>query len=501
MTMAQPLLLVVDDELGLREGIRRIFTAEGYDVTMAENGTEGIQKGLEREYDIVLLDLKMPDYDGITVLRTLRLRHPDTEYIIITAFAGIDSAVEATKIGAYTYIPKPFDIDQIVFEVSRAMDRRRLTLEARSLREEQERRLLEISQEKSRLRTIINSINDAVFVTNLMDEVVLANPQTRSLFRISSTIRYGTRMDDLFPPEVIEHIHDAKASTAAGVELVSREWEMKPDTELVVSMKTAPVRDASGAAIGYVTTIQDVTELKRLDMQKSQFVSMVAHELKAPLAAISGYLDTMDARLLGNELEKYLVMIGRSRERLKALIDLINDLLNISRMDLGTVRREVAAIDPAQAIIGMMDFMRQEMQKKSLTLITDFPDPPVSLDIDREEFNRLMTNLLSNAIKYNRDGGDIHVGVAAVDDSVRITVRDTGIGMTDEERAQLFQQFYRAKNEQTRSIPGTGLGLSIVRRLVDSYHGEVDVQSIFGTGTTFIIRLPIHFVGSVEGEG
>jgi PAS domain S-box-containing protein len=491
----QPLLLVVDDEPGFREGIRRIFMPEGYDVTTAENGTEGIRKGLEREFDIVLLDLKMPDFDGITVLRTLRLRWPDTEYIIITAFAGIDSAVEATKVGAYTYVAKPFDIDQIVFEVSRAMDKRRLTIEARDLRMEQERRLLEITQEKSRLRTIINSISDAVFVTNLMDEIVLANPQTRSLFRLSSTIKYGTKIDDILPQEVVEQIHNAAVKAGEGVESVSREWEMKPGAELVVMMNTAPVKDASGMVIGFVTTMQDVTELKRLDMQKSQFVSMVAHELKAPLAAISGYLDTMDAKLLGNDLEKYLTMIGRSRERLRALIDLINDLLNISRMDMGTVRREVAAIDPAQAILGTLEFLRQEMQKKRLSLVTEFPDTPCSMDIDKEEFNRLMTNLLSNAIKYNRDGGEIRVTIAGSGDSVRISVKDSGIGMTPEETAQLFQQFYRAKNEQTRSIPGTGLGLSIVKRIVDSYHGDVQAESVCGEGTTFIVRLPRHFVG------
>jgi PAS domain S-box-containing protein len=491
-----PLLLVVDDELGLREGVRRIFQMEGYDVTTAENGSEGIRKGLEREYDIVLLDLKMPDYDGITVLRTLRLRYPDTEYIIITAFAGIDSAVEATKVGAYTYLPKPFTPDQIVFEVNRAYEKRRLAVEARTLRAEQEKRLLEISQEQSRLRTIINSISDAVFVTNLMDEIVLANPQTRSLFRLSSNIRYGTRINDLMPQEVVDLVHEAAEKSKEGVELVSREWEMKPSLELVVQMTTAPVKDMTARIIGYVTTIQDVTELKRLDMQKSQFVSMVAHELKAPLAAISGYLDTMDGKLLGNDLDKYLTMVGRSRERLKALIDLINDLLNISRMDLGTVRREITAIDPAAAIMNTTEFLRQEMARKNLTFITDFPDEPVHVDVDKEEFNRLMTNLISNAIKYNREGGEVRVAVKPDDDSVRISVRDSGIGMTPEETAQLFQQFYRAKNEKTRSIPGTGLGLSIVKRLVDSYHGEVHVESVFGEGTVFTVRLPVHFVAS-----
>ncbi|PLX31455.1 MAG: hybrid sensor histidine kinase/response regulator, partial [Ignavibacteria bacterium] len=313
----KPQLLVVDDELGMREGVRRIFTMEGYDVTVAENGTEGIARGSEREFDVAVIDLKMPDHDGVTVLRRLREIHPDTEYLIITAFAGIDTAVEATKHGAYTYIPKPFTPDQIVFEVNRALGKRRLTLETRALRAEQERRLLEISQEKSRLRTIINSIDDAVFVTNLEDEIVLANPQTRALFNFPATIKAGDKISDILPPEVIDLIHEAQEKTRQDIELVSHEWEMKSDLELVVQMKTAPVKDSGGGIVGFVTTIQDVTQLKRLDMQKSQFVSMVAHELKAPVAAVSGYLETMHDKLLGEDIGQYEKMIGRSRDRLQ----------------------------------------------------------------------------------------------------------------------------------------------------------------------------------------
>jgi two-component system, OmpR family, phosphate regulon sensor histidine kinase PhoR len=490
----KPTLLVVDDEFGMREGISRIFALEGYDVTVAENGTDGIARGLEREFDVTLLDLKMPDIDGLTVLRRLRETYPDTEYLMMTAFAGIDSAVEATRNGAYTYIPKPFTPDQIVFEVDRALAKRRLTMEARELRADQERRLLEIHLEQSRLRTIINAISDAVFVTNLEEQIVLANPQTRSLFGFSSRVIAGTRIDDIFPKEVTDVIRDAAAKAPLGVELVSREWEMKPDLELVVSMKTVPLRDRDEAVIGFVSTLQDVTELKKLDMQKSQFVSMVAHELKAPLAAISGYLETMQGKLLGDDMAKYETMIDRSNLRLRSMIDLINDLLNISRKDLGTARREIVAVAVPEAVESVADFLRQEMAKHALRFVTDYADALPTIDVDRDEFSRLLTNLLSNAIKYNREGGEIRVAARAEEDSVILSVGDTGIGLTPEERSQLFRQFYRAKNEQTRSIPGTGLGLSIVKGIVESYHGNIDVQSEFGVGTTFILRIPSHLV-------
>ncbi|MBN1447072.1 MAG: response regulator [Bacteroidetes bacterium] len=493
MEDAKPQLLVVDDELGMREGIRRIFSLEGYDVTVAENGSEGIAKGTEREFDVALIDLKMPDYDGLTVLRKIKDTWPDTECMIITAFAGIDSAVEATKHGAYTYVPKPFTPDQIVFEVNRALGKRRLTLETRELRADQERRLLEISQEKSRLRTIINSINDAVFVTNLENEIALANPQTRALFGFPSNIKAGDKISDILPIEVIELIEEAKEKTQHGIELVSHEWEMKPDLELVVQMKTAPVKDAEGQILGYVTTIQDVTQLKRLDMQKSQFVSMVAHELKAPVAAVSGYLETMHEQLLGEDIGSYEKMIRRSRERLQALIDLVNDLLNISRRDLGTIRREIVAVSVPEIVDNTRELLQGEMDRKDLSFTTEYEDNLPTIDVDRDEFTRVITNLLSNAIKYNREGGRITVRAHTENGSMLICVSDTGIGMKPEDQSMLFRQFYRIKNDETRSIPGTGLGLSIVKQIVDSYHGNVSVDSVWQEGTTFTLRLPLKF--------
>ncbi len=489
----KPKLLVVDDELGMREGIRRIFHLEGYDVTVAENGSDGIARGSEEEFDVALIDLKMPDHDGLTVLRALREQYPDTEYMIITAFAGIDTAVEATKHGAYTYIPKPFTPDQIVFEVNRALGKRRLTLETRDLRAEQERRMLEISQEKSRLRTIINSINDAVFVTNLEDEIVLANPQTRALFDFPSTIKAGDNIADVLPGEVIDLIHQAQEKTRQNIELVSHEWEMRPNLELVVQMKTAPVKDAEGGILGFVTTIQDVTQLKRLDMQKSQFVSMVAHELKAPVAAVSGYLESMHGKLLGDDIDAYAKMIYRSRERLQALIDLVNDLLNISRRDLGTMRREIAAVAVPDVVENTHELLQGEMDRRGISFTTEYEETLPTIDVDRGEFTRVMTNLLSNAIKYNRDNGRITVEAHREQSAVCITVRDSGIGMKEEEQEMLFRQFYRIKNDATRTIPGTGLGLSIVKQIIDSYRGSIHVESTWGKGTAVILRMPIRF--------
>ena len=276
---------------------------------------------------------------------------------------------------------------------------------------------------------------------------------------------------------------------------------MKPNLELVVNMKTAPVRDSAGGIIGFVSTMQDVTQLKRLDAQKSQFVSMVAHELKAPVAAVTGYLETMHGKLLGDDLSKYEKMIDRSRERLQALIDLVNDLLNISRRELGKIRREIAPIPIPDVVENNRELLQGELEKRGLSFETDYEINLPTIDIDKDEFSRVMMNLLSNAIKYNRDNGTVKVAARREGDSVILRVSDTGIGMKKEDQDMLFRQFYRIKNDKTRSVPGTGLGLSIVKQIIDSYHGNIHVESEEDVGTTFVMRIPVRYVQSEEGHG
>ena len=148
----------------MRQGIKRILELQGFEVDTAENGSEGIELGVAQEYDLYFIDLKMPDLDGTEVLRSIKLAYPEAICIIVTAFASIDSAVTTTQMGAYRYIPKPFEPDELLHIVKTAMERRALIKETRQLQEERQRRLLELSREQSRVRTIINALDDGILI-------------------------------------------------------------------------------------------------------------------------------------------------------------------------------------------------------------------------------------------------------------------------------------------------------------------------------------------------
>jgi signal transduction histidine kinase len=188
--------------------------------------------------------------------------------------------------------------------------------------------------------------------------------------------------------------------------------------------------------------------------------------------------------------EKQKEMMGRSRQRLKALLDLVSDLLDVARMEAGTVRREIALQRPQDLLADVLELMGPLAAEKPVTLHNELPADLPGVETDREEIIRLFNNLVSNAIKYNRPGGRVTVTGAQEGPFVRISVTDTGMGISEEGIQNLFTEFYREKRRETAQVTGTGLGLSIVKRIVDFYHGRVEVQSRLGEGSTFSVWLP-----------
>ena len=485
----KPKVLIVDDERGLRIGTKRILQSEGYEVDVAENGTEGIELGTKNDYDLAIIDLKMPDIDGIEVLKTIKKARPNTICYIATAFASFDTAIEATKLGAQSYIPKPFTTDELLKHLEAGYEKRLLILESERLRKEREERLLEIAYEKSRLNTIVSSIVDGVMVVNKTGELVLFNPASLKYFDLNEII-IGENILGILPKEISDLINKILTAEKYENKSYSTQIELKPNRELCVEITCSPVPHPDGSLAGVVTIINNITELKKVEYVKNQFISMVAHELKAPMAAVMGFMNLILDDSMGIKPEKQKEYISRSSKRLQGLIEMVNDLLDISRMEIKKKEREILELNMSEILKSNIDFLELELKKKGITVTTNIePDLP-SIKADNNEINRLYTNILSNALKYNKDNGKIDISIYKSGTYIVTKIADTGIGMKPEEKEKLFQEFFRVKNDQTRNIPGTGLGLSIVKRIVESYSGKIEVESEYGAGTTFIIKFP-----------
>jgi PAS domain S-box-containing protein len=489
MSEHKPKVLVVDDEKALRTGVKRLLEMENYEVTTAENGTEGIKLGTETEFDLAVIDLKMPDFDGIEVLKKIKKKFPNTICYIATAYASYETAVEATRLGAQGYIPKPFPPEELIQNLKEGYQKRLINLEVEKWQKEREKRLLEVAFEKTRLNTIINSISDGVLVINKAGEAVLYNPAALKLLDLGS-IHIEEMLISKLHPEIAELINKILSNEQFLTSSYSSQVEIKPQGELFIEATASPVPHPDNSLAGVVVVIRNITALKKIEQLKSQFVSMVSHELKAPVAAVYGFLNLITDEKIKLTSEQQQDYLHRSQLRLDSLLKMVNDLLDISKMEMKNVKREIKQVCVEEVVKSVLELFQVEINKKGISVSLNCESDSACIKADYDEITRLFTNFISNAIKYNKENGSVSISISKSEDYLITEIKDTGIGLKPEEKKKLFSEFFRAKNELTKSISGTGLGLSIVKRIVDSYSGKIEVESEFGSGTTFRIYLP-----------
>jgi len=481
--------LVVDDEFGIREGCRRILTEEGFQVTTASDGLEALEI-FEKEphYSFALVDLLMPRLGGLELIKRLRAMEPDLLLIIITAYATIDTAVEGTKQGAYSYIPKPFTPEELLLTIRNGLERQALALEAKRLREEREKRLLEVASERSKSGTILRCITDGLVVINLEKLVVLRNNAAARIFPTAAKQNVPFSITELEYPK-IEELIDEVLGGDPGPRIVSRELAMGKNTYMV---NLSPVIEPSGETSGAVAVFRDITELKKLETAKSMFVSMVAHELKNPLAATEGWLNLLLSGLVEHDPKEERHMIERSYLRVKTLRTLVSELLSITAIETGNFQLHRSTVEVAGIVREAVEAARERAVGKgiALTLNELLPEKEKTALADREALLLVFSNLIDNAIKYTPERGTVTIQVSQNGMYVSVSVKDDGVGMKPEELDRIFDEFYRVKNEYTSDIPGTGLGLSLAKRLVELHQGQICADSTPGKGSIFKVGIP-----------
>ena len=221
-----------------------------------------------------------------------------------------------------------------------------------------------------------------------------------------------------------------------------------------------------------------------------QFLSVLSHELKAPLNSIEGYLQMIRARQAGPQLESYDFMVDRMLERIKGMRTLILDLLDLTKVESGKAKRDIKELNLVDVARMAIDTMRPYSIQKDIKLNLHGNDT-VKVMADSEEMEIIFNNLISNAIKYNKEGGTVDCTLNDTGECVEILVEDSGIGMKPEDLNRIFEDFVRIKTDKTRNITGSGLGLAIVKKLIDNYKGEIEVTSEPDKGSKFKVKLPI----------
>lgn len=351
-------------------------------------------------------------------------------------------------------------------------------------------------ESQARIRAITDSVNEAVVLVSLEQRVLDANRRFSELFGVPNERMVGqhladirTMFDQVFDES--ENIyHQALQSSADTSQeytnLIVQHWPQRRELQLY----STPVRDKDGF-LGRLFVFRDVTHEREVDRMKTEFVSLVSHELRTPLTSIKGYTEMVldgDAGEVNEEVEEYLGIVYNNAERLVALV---NDLLDISRIESGRIQLKSETVDLDQVMQIVITSMQQKIKEKGQHLSVDIDEEAMSVHGDKDKLIQVLTNYVSNAYKYTQAGGDIRIEITKQGDFARVAVIDNGYGISTEDQERLFTRFYRVDNSITREIGGTGLGLSIVKQLIELQGGEVGVKSTPGEGSTFFFTIPL----------
>lgn len=486
-------LLVVDDEQDIRDASERILSRIGYQVQKASRGDEALDILNKNSIDIVLLDLKMPGMDGMEVLARIRERSTEIQVIVITGYATVETAIEAMKQGAYDFIPKPFEPDQLRIVVNRAWEKINFIQEAKRLEQERNRTLSDLDTEKSRIRTIIESFPSGVVVTDPKGRVMLMNPAFRQLLGLDNNLKADNRIEDYLPDEnlcrLVLEISQGKHVDFDDIP----NYEFSLPGEKYFMARGQPVLGEKKECLGAVLNIVDISAMKLLDNLKSEFVAKVSHELRSPLSTIHEQLALVIKDMVGEDFAQDHYILDRAREKTKGLISLIGDLLDLSRIEEGIICHEPQSIRLEEILKNIIEFLRTSAQKKNQSITLLLPqDKLPELIADPIALESIFGNLIANAINYTQEGGEIIVTVDMAGINARVRVKDNGFGIADKYLNKIFDRFYRVKDDKTRYITGTGLGLPIVKGLLDSMGGFIDVESEPGKGSVFTVLLPVE---------
>ena len=485
---------LVDDDAEMRAATAQWLELSGYKVQSFPDAPTALNQ-LTSEFDgVVVSDIRMPRMDGMAFLARLNAFDSDIPVVLVTAHGDVQMAVEAMRQGAYDFIIKPVDTDQLNIVVNRASEKIQLVREAEKLEQKRKRTLSDLRTEKSRIHTILTSLPNGVLVTNSRGKVVLMNPAFRQILELSPDLETGNPIEDYLPDEGLCRL----------VMEISRgkhvDYDDIPDYEFALSDKKyllargQPVLGERRECLGSVINVVDISTMKVLDRHKSEFVAKVSHELRSPLATIHEQLALVIKDMVGESSKDEQHVLARAKEKTHGLISFISDLLDLSRIEEGVICSEPKPVRLDEVLKSIVDFLETRAKSKEQTLTLELPKEPLPLIMaDPLALESIFGNLITNAINYTKEGGKIRVDVDLAGINIRVKVIDNGFGIPEKRLEKIFERFYRVKDEKTRYITGTGLGLPIVKELVDSLNGFIDVDSTPGRGTVFTVLLPAKY--------
>lgn len=477
-------LLVEDDAstaASLEQKINSLKRIE-FKVEKAKDLAETIDALDRTPFDVILLDLILPDSQRLETVKRVNEKAPDVPIVVLTSLDDEALALKAVQAGAQDYLVKgPLDNKLLTQVILYAIERNRMRVELNWHAQQ-------LKASEKRVRTVIEKVTDGLLIVDDSQIVRFVNPAAEALLKKDASTVVGKKFE--FPTEPgktteLQLDSDADEPTVVEVQVGEINWEG-------ASASLASLRDVTRRKHAEETLKQANKDLKKLNRMKSEFISTVSHELRTPLTSMRNSIELLASGKAGEINEKQETLLGIAARNIVRLSTLVDELLDLSKIESGKLRLRYSDVDLATMINDVIATFQTQAERKSMTLVRQCPEsmPPVHSDAGRVE--QILCNLVSNAIKYTHEGGRIIVSTIQKDDHVEVSVADNGIGLSPEDRKLIFDRFYQVGEDLTAPTDGFGLGLHIVKRLVRELCGKISVDSEIGKGSRFFFTLPLE---------
>ena len=353
-----------------------------------------------------------------------------------------------------------------------------------AMAEELRAKLTAISEERSKIETIISSMSDAVVAVDLHGTILLLNRSAEDLLGLAPEAR-GRRLTEISANHPCWRCIETAAREGRDI---SEEFSPTPLEDRILDLHAAPLRGPDGDVAGAVAVVRDVTDLRRAERLRRELTANVSHELRTPLTSIKGFAETLLGGAMADEAacRRFLRIIDSEATRLMKLVD---DLMDLSRLEARVVSMDPSMVRVDELVAEVLSRMRLQAEQHRIALRAARTDPVAAL-ADRDRILQVITNLVDNAIKFTPEGGTVEVSVGATAATAIITVTDTGRGIPADDLTRIFDRFYRVERSRSRGAGGTGLGLAIARHIVEAHGGRITVTSRINEGSTFQVTLP-----------
>jgi len=551
MITSKAKILCVDDDPDLLNINASILRSAGYEVLEATTGNECLNITREKQPDLILLDVMLPDINGVDICKQIKSdpEFPGT-YILLISGVETSSEIQAKGLeaGADGYIARPISGKELLARVQAMIRLRDSEMALRKSKETIERQL-------NQNKIILESAGDGIYGVNEDGTTIFVNPALLKMTGYSAEELLGKNLHFMLhhskqdgSPYSQENCPIYATLRDGASHRVSDEvfWR-KDGTSFPVDCSSAPIREGD-RMFGAVIVLRDITERKRTEETlkgalekaeelrllaeaanrvKSDFLANMSHELTTPLNSIIGFSQILQDGLYGNLNEKQNEYVSDILSSGMSLLGQISDMLDLSKIESGREEIRISKFLLKDILKSSMTLFNVEALKHNIQLNLEIePDADVEVEADSEKLNQIMFNLLSNAVKFTPDGGSVHVhartihdagykihdaaiqegqipprppllkgGEGGLPDFIEISIVDTGIGIKTEDMDKLFKEFSQLETPYQKKYAGTGLGLILTKKLIELHGGKIWVESEFGKGSKFTFVIPLKPIG------